>query len=236
MGCGTLIEAVELIGAEWSVPEASAWCGAGTRSSSMEAIVLGCDEGLCAALVRVWTLLPPGAKGVGGPLPIELIVRSRGHEIRLLAGRRIRGPYLETHPILLVGEGPIRVEVAGEAGKALSMPTCLAGATPGPVILPLGDDLQDLSGDWRVEEGLGGAMEVLQRVTPGGRVLLLRCRLDPGARPDGVHVRLAVAGGGEEAEAWLRALGGGTEAAVVLAPREEWTVVVPELVIAFGPT
>jgi len=226
------------VGAEWRILEDSAWCGAGTRSSSIEAVILGCREGLCAALVRAWTFLPARVGESGeGPLPIELVVRSGERKVRLLVGQRRRETYLETHPILLVAEGPLRVEVAGETEKALSLPTCATRTPPGQVVLPLGDDLKGLAREWRCQEGLGGAMELLQWVTLGGRVLLMRCRLDPGAWPDGVHVRLAIAGDEEEeAEAWLRALGERTEAAVVLAPGVDWTVVVPELVIAFRPT
>ncbi len=227
-----MLDAIELVGAEWRVPAHSAWCGAGTRSSAIEAVILGCRAGLCAALVRAWNFIPPAIRDPEGA-PLEVRVRSGGREVGLVVGRTARGSYLETHPILVVGDGPIRVEVVGEPERSVEIPSCLGGPPPSPFILPLGTDLGGVEREWRVEEGLGGAIEVAQWAAPGGRVLLARCRLDPGAWPDGVHVRLTALGEEEEPEALLRALGERTEAAILVAPSSGWTVVVPELVIAF---
>ncbi len=105
---------VELDGVNWGV-NFETWCGAGTRTSSIEANVISCRY-FCVFLFRKWVFDPSSSVQ-----ELNDTLKINGYPFKIHLRRR--GMYLET-PVLLIVLKPSVVVETGE-GEELNVPSCL---------------------------------------------------------------------------------------------------------------
>ncbi len=138
----------------WPSWEGGGWCGAGTRTASVELIVVrGCggeDDGL-PVLLRYWILMPSRGEREGSA---SLEVSLSGHSIYRGEVPMSKGEeemYLHTPTLLLLVPRGARIQVEG---NSLEVPGCAGSPTDRMTVLYA--RMRDHPGwDWRE---LGGGM------------------------------------------------------------------------------